>query len=349
MDRTVSAVTRPRENCAAYHRGQTLSVVVPCFDEEAVICETHRRLTTVLGEVPDLDFELVYVDDGSRDATLDVLRTLQSSDARVRVIALSRNFGHQIALSAGLAEANGDAIGIIDADLQDPPEVLLRMLERWRDGVDVVYGLRSVREGETAFKRYTANAFYRLFNSLADDAISFNTGDFRLMDRKVVDAFLRMPERDRFVRGMVAWTGFRPGADPLYPCGASGGRDQISTEENAPPCDGRHPLLHLRTVASGGLDGLFRRCPGPCRRRLRLRRSLGDQHMDSRMGHAVRRSPVSGRNPAYAHRCSRRVRRRTYREVKRRPLYLVKERLGFPPAADSPFPEREGTESEQRR
>ena len=192
----------------AEHRG-LLSVVVPCFDEEAVIRETHRRLTAVLGEVPDLDFELVYVDDGSRDATLDVLRALQSSDARVRVIALSRNFGHQIAVSAGLAEANGDAVAVIDADLQDPPEVLLPMLERWRDGVDVAYGVRSARDGETAFKRWTASVFYRLLDRLADVAIPLDAGDFRLMDRKVVDAFLAMPERDRFVRGMVAWTGFR--------------------------------------------------------------------------------------------------------------------------------------------
>ncbi len=186
-----------------------LSVVVPCFDEEAVIRETHRRLVTVLDAVPALDFEIVYVDDGSRDGTLDILRGLQGADPRVRVIALSRNFGHQVALTAGLAEAAGAVVAVIDADLQDPPEVIPEMLERWRRGVDVAYGVRDERAGETAFKRWTAKAFYRLLNRVVDIAIPLDTGDFRLMDRRVVDAFLAMPERDRFVRGMVAWVGFR--------------------------------------------------------------------------------------------------------------------------------------------
>ena len=186
-----------------------LSVVVPCFNEEAVLPETHRRLVAVLEGVSALDFELVYVDDGSRDATLDLLRGLRHADPRVRVLALSRNFGHQIALTAGLAETAGDAVAVIDADLQDPPGLIPQMLERWRRGADVVYGVRSGREGETAFKRWTAKAFYRLIDSIADVSIPLDAGDFRLMDRKVVDAFLAMPERDRFVRGMVAWTGFR--------------------------------------------------------------------------------------------------------------------------------------------
>ena len=186
-----------------------LSVVVPCFDEEAVIGETHRRLVATLQSVPDLDFELVYVDDGSRDATLNLLRELQRADARVRVLALSRNFGHQTAVTAGLQCAVGDAVVLIDADLQEPPEVIPEMLERWRRGTDDAYGLRTERDGETRFKRWASGAFYRLLNRLVDIPIPLDTGDFRLMDRKVVDAVLAMPERDRFVRGMVAWTGFR--------------------------------------------------------------------------------------------------------------------------------------------
>ena len=186
-----------------------LSVVVPCCDEEAVIGETHRRLVATLQSVPELDFELVYVDDGSRDATLNLLRELQHADTRVRVLALSRNFGHEIAITAGLQYAAGDAVVLIDADLQDPPEVIPEMLERWRRGADVAYGLRTEREGETRFKRWTAGAFYRLLDRLADISIPLDTGSFRLMDRKVVDAFLAMPERDRFARAMVAWTGFR--------------------------------------------------------------------------------------------------------------------------------------------
>ena len=193
-----------------------LSVVVPCFNEEAILPETHRRLAAALDNVPDLDFEIVYVDDGSRDATLNLLRALQRADSRVRVLALSRNFGHQIALTAGLAETAGGAVAIIDADLQDPPEVIPQMLERWRRGADVAYGVRTEREGETAFKRGTAKAFYRLMDRIADVSIPLDTGDFRLMDRKVVDAFCVMPERDRFVRGMVAWTGFRQEPVPYH-------------------------------------------------------------------------------------------------------------------------------------
>ncbi|MCE2435050.1 MAG: glycosyltransferase family 2 protein [Candidatus Latescibacteria bacterium] len=186
-----------------------LSVVVPCFNEEAVIRETHRQLVSTLEQVPELDFELVYVDDGSRDGTLDLLRGIQRADSRVRVLVLSRNFGHQIAVTAGIQGTQGDAVVVIDADLQDPPAVILDMLDRWRKGADVAYGVRTKREGETAFKRWTAWAFYRLFRRLTETPIPLDTGDFRLMDRKVVDAFLAMPERDRFVRGMVAWAGFR--------------------------------------------------------------------------------------------------------------------------------------------
>ena len=195
--------TPPARHCGL------LSVVVPCFNEEAVIRQTHRRLTTGLGEASDLSFEIVYVDDGSRDATLDILRELHDGDARVRVISLSRNFGKEAAVVAGLATAKGDAVALIDADLQDPPEALLRMLGRWREGVDVAYGVRPVREGETVFKRWPSRAFYWLFNLLSDVSVPPDTGDFRLMDRKVVDAFLAMPERDRFTPGLVAWTGFR--------------------------------------------------------------------------------------------------------------------------------------------
>ena len=186
-----------------------LSVVIPCFNEEAVIRETHRQLVSALEQVPELDLELVYVDDGSRDGTLDLLRDIQRTDSRVRVLVLSRNFGHQIAVTAGIQGTQGDAVVVIDADLQDPPDVILDMLNRWRKGADVAYGVRTQREGETAFKRWTARAFYRLIRRLTDTAIPLDAGDFRLMDRKVVDAFLAMPERDRFVRGMVAWAGFR--------------------------------------------------------------------------------------------------------------------------------------------
>ena len=184
-----------------------VSVVIPCMNEEQVIQETCRRLIAALSPA-DFQFELIFIDDGSKDRTPEILRELQVHDARVRVVRLSRNFGHQVAITAGLEHAAGDAVAVIDADLQDPPEVLLEFVAKWLDGYDVVYGVRTERQGETAFKLWTAKAFYRLIGRLSDTAIPLDTGDFRLMDRCVVDALLSMPERDRFVRGMVSWLGF---------------------------------------------------------------------------------------------------------------------------------------------
>lgn len=184
-----------------------LSVVVPCFNEEEIVRDTNRRLAAALEQAP-VKFEIIYVDDGSSDSTAELLRKLQQSDERIRVVRFSRNFGHQMAITAGLEHASGDAVVIIDADLQDPPEVILEFIQKWMDGYDVVYGVRADREGETAFKLWTAKAFYRCIARLSDTRIPVDAGDFRLMDRRVVSALLEMPERDRFVRGMVSWLGF---------------------------------------------------------------------------------------------------------------------------------------------
>lgn len=186
-----------------------LSVIVPCYNEEEVIADTHRRLLAVLGGLPDLDFEVLYVDDGSKDRTWLLLHGFAEIDPRVRAIRLSRNFGHQIALSAGIEHAGGDAVVFIDADLQDPPEVISEMVAKWREGFEVVYGVRTERPGETAFKRWSAKVFYRVLNTLSEVDIPVDTGDFRLIDRKVVDALLAMPEQHRFLRGMVRWVGYR--------------------------------------------------------------------------------------------------------------------------------------------
>ena len=199
---------------ASRNQAALLSVVVPCFNEEPVIRETHDQLVSTLQRLDDTSFEILYIDDGSRDGTLPILREIQRGDLRVRVVSFSRNFGHQVAVTAGLEHAAGDAVVLIDADLQDPPEVILTMVERWQAGVDVAYGVRTEREGETPFKLWTAKVFYRTLNWLSDVDIPLDTGDFRLMDRQVVDALLAMPERDRFVRGMVAWVGFRQEAVP---------------------------------------------------------------------------------------------------------------------------------------
>jgi dolichol-phosphate mannosyltransferase len=186
-----------------------VSIVVPCYNEEAVLAELHGRLISMLEGVESVGFEIIYTDDGSRDRTPEILRGLQAGDSRVRVVSLSRNFGHQLAVTAGLEHTSGDAVVIIDADLQDPPEVIPEMLARWQDGYQVVYGLRAKREGETTFKLWTAKAFYRLINRVSEVEIPIDVGDFRLIDRRVVDVLLAMPERDRFLRGMISWVGFK--------------------------------------------------------------------------------------------------------------------------------------------
>jgi polyisoprenyl-phosphate glycosyltransferase len=186
-----------------------VSVVVPCYNEEEVLATTHRELVTTLEQLDGRSFEIIYVDDGSTDATPVVLDELVKSDSRARVVRLSRNFGHQAALTAGLSHASGDAIVVIDADLQDPPTTILEMVALWQEGYDVVYGVRTEREGETRFKLWTAKAFYRMVNRLSRLHVPPDAGDFRLMDRRVVQALLEMPERDRFLRGMITWVGFR--------------------------------------------------------------------------------------------------------------------------------------------
>jgi dolichol-phosphate mannosyltransferase len=187
-----------------------LSIVVPCFNEEGCIRTLHERLTTAARKAVGSDYEIVLVNDGSRDRTWEIMQQLVAADPQVVAINLSRNHGHQLALTAGLDLCRGGAILIIDADLQDPPELLPAMLETMREtGADVVYGVRKSRRGDTAFKRATAHGFYRLLSRATEVDIPLDTGDFRLMSRRALDALLAMPEQARFIRGMVAWIGFR--------------------------------------------------------------------------------------------------------------------------------------------
>lgn len=185
-----------------------LSVVIPCYNEEESIRELHRRVTGVCETAPVSSYEIILVNDGSRDKTPEIMRELVAQDSHLVIVDLSRNHGHQLALTAGLFEARGDYVLVLDADLQDPPELLLPMLERARAGVDVVYGKRDQRDGETAFKKFSASMFYRLLSYLSDTNIPRDVGDFRLMSKHVVDQFKNMPEQHRFVRGMIAWIGF---------------------------------------------------------------------------------------------------------------------------------------------
>jgi glycosyltransferase involved in cell wall biosynthesis len=189
-------------------RRPTLSLVLPIYNEEDVIAELHRRLQEFLVRL-QLDTEVVFVDDGSRDGSLELLRNVALNESRYRVLSLSRNFGHQAAITAGIDHACGSAVVVMDADLQDPPEVVLEMVAKWREGYDVVYGVRRKRAGETWFKLLTARVFYRLFAAMIPIETPLDAGDFRLMSRRVVVALRELRETHRFVRGMVAWVGFR--------------------------------------------------------------------------------------------------------------------------------------------
>jgi dolichol-phosphate mannosyltransferase len=184
------------------------SIIVPVYNEELVIQVSYERLTKVMKEANE-SYELIFVNDGSKDNTIKLIEAIAEKDHQVKVINFSRNFGHQPAITAGMQYAIGKAIVVIDADLQDPPEVILKMIEKWKEGFDIVYGKRLERKGETFFKKVTAKSFYRTLDYLTDVQIPVDVGDFRLIDRKVCDALNSLPERDRYVRGLVSWVGFK--------------------------------------------------------------------------------------------------------------------------------------------
>jgi polyisoprenyl-phosphate glycosyltransferase len=186
-----------------------ISLVIPCYNEEPVLEETLHRLNALGESLRSYRLEFIFVDDGSRDQTREILKNAAAKDSRIKVVVFARNFGHQTAVTAGVDLASGDAVVLIDADLQDPPEVVLSMVEKWQEGYDVAYGVRAERLGESHFKLLTAKWFYRLLNRISDIPIPLDTGDFRLMSRRVVECLKSMPERDRFIRGMVSWVGFK--------------------------------------------------------------------------------------------------------------------------------------------
>ncbi|CAH0220569.1 glycosyltransferase family 2 protein [Priestia megaterium] len=184
------------------------SIVVPVYNEEEVIHETYRRLTEVMRSTKEA-YELLFVNDGSRDRTAEIIKEYSEQDPAVVLLDFARNFGHQIAITAGMDYARGEAVVVIDADLQDPPELILEMIEKWKQGFDVVYAKRTKRKGETYFKKQTAAMFYRFLRAMTDIDIPLDTGDFRLLDRKVCNQMNSIQEKNRFVRGLVSWVGFK--------------------------------------------------------------------------------------------------------------------------------------------
>ena len=221
--------------------GPTYSLVLPIFNEEAVLPLLLPRLDALLGRL-DGSAEVIFIDDGSRDLSGFILEQRTRHDPRFKLITLSRNFGHQAAVSAGLDAARGAAVIVMDADLQDPPEVVLELAAKWRDGFEIVSAQRLSRHADGPFKRFSAALFYRLLNRLSSIEIPSEVGDFRLIDRKVVDAFNAMPERDRFVRGMFAWLGFRQTIVSFHRDGRAAGRS-------------KYPFRKMARLAGNGILG----------------------------------------------------------------------------------------------
>lgn len=184
------------------------SVVIPLYNEELIIHESYRRLKDVMDSTKE-NYEIIFINDGSADSTRDKVEIICKEDEKIKLVNFSRNFGHQAAITAGMDVAKGKAIVVIDADLQDPPEIILKMIEKWKEGYEVVYAKRAKREGEAFLKKFTATMFYRLLKNITSIDIPVDTGDFRLIDRKVCDALMALPEKNRYVRGLVSWVGYK--------------------------------------------------------------------------------------------------------------------------------------------
>ena len=315
-----------------------ISIVVPCYNEEEVISVTIDRLLSVSSGFENCRTEIICVDDGSQDRTLQILEGLAEKHDAVRVLSFARNFGHQIAVTAGIDAAVGDAVVLIDADLQDPPEVIPEMIAKWREGFDVVYGTRSEREGESAFKLSTARAFYRVLNGLSEVPIPLDTGDFRLMSRPVVDTLKNMPERDRFVRGMVSWVGF----------------EQTAIEYRRAKRHAGVSKYPLRKMIMFAADGIISFSTVPLRLAITLgvmfaffavlgifyalfMRIFTDNFVEGWTALMIAVLLIGGVQLV----CLGILGEYTgkiYREVKRRPLYIVQKRIGFEPHVTAPRP-----------
>lgn len=190
-------------------KDKKITLVIPMYYEEKVVNECYKRVKSNLEKINEYEHEIIFINDGSKDKTLDILEEIASKDTCVKVISFSRNFGHQAAVTAGLQYVTGDAIIIIDADLQDPPELIPDMIKLWEEGNEVIYGKRKSRDGESFFKLFTAKMFYKTLNALSDVDIPKDTGDFRLVDRKVVDTINQLPEHNKFLRGLFSWVGYK--------------------------------------------------------------------------------------------------------------------------------------------
>jgi polyisoprenyl-phosphate glycosyltransferase len=299
-----------------------LSVVAPMYNEEATAAAFCERVFAALGKVP---LELVLVDDGSSDGTAKIIDDLAAGDPRIRVVRLSRNFGHQTAITAGLDHASGDAVVMIDADLQDPPEVINDLLAKWREGADVVYAVRQRREGETRFKLATASAFYRLMSRVSSIELAPDAGDFRLMSRQALDGLLSMRERSRYLRGMTVWVGFTQAAVPYQRDARYAGETKYTLRRMVGfSLDAISSFSHLPLQAATILGFLFSfvaflAIP------VVIGLKIADSYLPGFSTITIVVLLLGGMNLIAVGIIGEYV-GRIYDEVKRRPLYLVKER-----------------------
>lgn len=308
------------------------SLVIPVWNEQAVIPVLYERIVQVMDGLGER-WEVIFVNDGSSDRSLELLMELHERDERVKVLSFSRNFGHQIAITAGFDYAEGDAVIVMDADLQDPPEVLLRMIEKWREGYDVAYAVRTKREGETVFKLWTASAFYRLIRRIADVDIPIDAGDFRLMDRRVVLTMRRLREKSRFMRGLSSWVGFK----------------QIAIEyERAPRYAGetKYPLSKMVRLAFNAITSfshvplqlatytgfLFAGISAIAIVIAVITRLVGGQQLLGQATTLVSVLFLGGVQLIFLGIIGEYL-GRIYDEVKNRPLYIISEAYGFEPAS----------------
>src|SRR4051794_4866988 len=299
-----------------------LSVVAPVYNEEATVAAFYERVTTALEGLP---IEIVLVNDGSKDDTEKIIDGLAASDPRVRIVHLSRNFGHQTTLTAGLDHARGDAVVMLDADLQDPPEVIPALLAKWREGVDVVYAVRERRSGETRFKLATARIFYRFMGSISNIQLQPDAGDFRLMSRRALDGLLAMRERSRYLRGMTVWVGFTQAAVPYERDARHAGETKYTLRRMlAFSLDAISSFSHLPLQAATVLGFLFSfiaflAIP------VVLGLKLADSYLPGFSTITIVILLLGGMNLIAVGIIGEYV-GRIYDEVKRRPLYLVRER-----------------------
>ena len=217
----------------------SLSIIVPCFDEQAVIVDTYNEINDVLS-ANNFDIEIIFIDDGSVDDTFSILHEISEKDSRVKIISFSRNFGHQAAVTAGLDHSTGDVVSIIDADLQDPPDVIISMIDEWKKGAKVVYGVRKNRK-ESIYKKVSYYIFYRLYSAISDISVALDSGDFCLIDREVVDKINSLPEKNRFVRGLRSWVGY----------------DQVPVYYNRQKRQAGKPKYTIAKLLNLALDGVF--------------------------------------------------------------------------------------------